>query len=206
MFYKTVLLIFFLIHFNTAGVPRQVTSSAEKIKWVINENSNLCVNGSTNINKFSCDILSYDKPDTLLLSKVKTNIEVPLTGTINLSVQSFDCHKKMMTRDLRKTLKQKQFPKLNISFLSLNKFPELTSKPEYITGIVDIGLAGVIKRYRVEYRASVDAENVIHLLGTRDVRFSDFNLIPPKKLGGIIQINDKLNVAFHLKMKSIDAI
>jgi hypothetical protein len=118
-------------------------------------------------------------------------------------VQSFDCHNSMMTHDLRKTLKEKEFPRLYIRFLTLKEFPELSAHPSSITGLVNIELAGVTKRFEIYYQVSVDAQKVIHLLGSRDVNFSDFNLTPPRKLGGMIKTNDKLNVVFHLKIKAI---
>jgi hypothetical protein len=173
-------------------------------KWVISENSTLSVNGSTNINNFACDIPSYDRIDTLDILKRKGLKDITLTGSVSLNVKSFDCHNPIMTSDLRKTLNVKQYPALNISFLSLNDLPEITSKQQMLTGIVDIELAGTRKRFEVNYMVSVDAQKVIHLLGTRDVNFSDFKLIPPKKLGGLIRTNDKLSVNFHLKMKAID--
>jgi hypothetical protein len=190
MFYKNILwMSLFLL------------SPTQKTKWVISESSSLSVNGSTNINKFSCEIPTYDQTDTLTL--VKGNKEIALTGNIELKIQSFDCHNSMMTRDLRKTLKEKQFPRLYIRFISLNEFPDLTSEPQPITGWVNIELAGASKRFEVNYRVSIDDKKVIHLLGSRDINFSDFDLIPPRKLGGMIKTNDQLTVAFHLKMKAI---
>jgi hypothetical protein len=173
----------------------------EKTKWVISENSSLIVNGSTNINKFSCEIPTYDQTDTLTLTK--SSAAINLTGDISLKVESFDCHNSMMTRDLRKTLKEKEFPRLYIHFISLSEFPKLTAEPQQITGWVNIELAGTSKRFEINYQVSIDAQKMIHLLGTRNINFSDFNLIPPRKLGGMIKTSDKLSVAFHLKMKSI---
>lgn len=109
-----------------------------------------------------------------------------------------------MTHDLRKTLKQDQYPVLHISFLTLNKLPDLTAKPEPVTGWVFIEIAGVRKRFEVNYQISQDGQKIIHLLGTRNVNFSDFNLVPPRKLGGMIKTSDKLSVDFHLKMRSMD--
>jgi hypothetical protein len=173
-------------------------------KWVISQNSNLSVNGSTNINTFACEIPAYDQTDTILLNSTHTGKEIMLSGTIGLKVQSFDCHNSMMTADLRKTLRQKQFPRLLISFLSLSELPDLSARPKPVTGAVNIEIAGTSKRFEVSYQLSRDAGNAIHLLGTRDVNFSDFNLIPPRKLGGMIQTRDKLSVVFHLKIAETD--
>jgi len=194
-----LLLYVTLTSFIVPGIIGRMTGTR---KWVVSESSNLSVNGTTNINKFACEIPAYDRTDTIFL-KNKNDKEIALSGNIDLKVQSFDCHNSIMTHDLRKTLKEPQFPLLHISFLSLNKLPGLTTQPEIITGLVDIEIAGVRKRVEVNYQISEDAQNVIHLLGSRDVNFSDFNLIPPRKLGGMIQTNDKLSVTFHLKINQL---
>jgi len=202
MLYKTIFWINFLI-FSPAGIflPGHWHRPAETKKWIVSENSTLCVNGTTNVNKFACVILAYGQTDTLIITKGKNDKDVILTGSIALHIESFDCHNSIMTHDLRKTLKEKQFPLLHISFLSLSRVPELTAEPDAITGMVDIEIAGTRKRFEVKYQIYVDAQKVVHLLGSRDINFTEFNLIPPRKLGGIIQTKDKLSVDFHLKMK-----
>ncbi|MDB5130833.1 MAG: hypothetical protein JWR02_582 [Mucilaginibacter sp.] len=203
MLYKNILCLYLLLVAPATYIlPRQLSHAADGRKWIVSENSSLCVNGSTNVNKFACDILAYERTDTIKVSQGKS--QMILSGGIGINIQSFNCHNSMMTRDLRKTLKEKQFPMLHIAFLTLNKLPELTSQPEPITGMVEIEIAGVRKQFDVKYKISVDDQKVIHLLGSRDVNFSDFNLIPPKKLGGMIQTKDKLSVDFHLKIKSIN--
>lgn len=169
-------------------------------KWLISETSSMSVKGSTNVNKFTCDIPNCDQ-DTLTIRRGDKGIK--MSGSINPAVLSFDCHKAMMTRDLRKTLKAKKYPKLHIRFVSLNQLPLLSDKPASINGQVEIEIAGIKKLYEIDYSISVDADKMIHLLGSRDLNFSDFELIPPKKLGGMIKAKDQLIVAFNLNMKTI---
>jgi hypothetical protein len=183
---------------------RQSNEKVPVRRWVISKNSSLSVNGSTNVNKFSCVIPAYDQIDTLVLSKSKTDKEIILSGTISLSVGSFDCHNSGMTKQLRKTLNEKEFPVLQVRFLSLNKLPALGSTPEPITGFVEIKIAGVSKRFQVNYEITQNGQQKIHLSGDRNVNFSDFNLVPPRKLGGMVKTKDQLNVDFQLNMKAID--
>src|ERR1700729_1078783 len=148
--YKNILWVYLLFIPLTGFVlPQNLGRAIKTKKWVISENSSLSVNGSTNINKFSCDILAYEKTDTLTISKSNSDKEIVLSGSISLDVKSFDCHNSIMTHDLRKTLKESQFPMLHIKFLSLNKLPDLTAHPELITGFVDIEIAGVTKHFEV---------------------------------------------------------
>jgi hypothetical protein len=173
-------------------------------RWIISKNSSLSVNGSTNINKFSCIIPAYGRVDTLTLSENKTNSEVKLSGEIDLNISSFDCHNSGMTKQLRKTLDGIQYPVMRIRFLSLNNIPVLTMKPNTITGFVQIELAGISKQFEVHYQIVQDDQKTIHLLGSREVLFSNFNLVPPQKLGGMIKTKNQLSVDFQLNMRPMD--
>lgn len=177
---------------------------SDKIKWAILKDCTVKVNGSSNVNKFSCGIPDYPDPDTLTCYKSGTNdMPVTLSGRMSLPVLSFDCQNSMMTSDLRKTLKSKEFPRLVISFLSLGKYPELKANQENIVGTVNIELAGVSKKISIYYKISMDDQKIIHLTGSQSIRFSDFNLVPPRKLGGMIRTNDKLEVTFHMNFRMI---
>ncbi|MDE3235663.1 MAG: YceI family protein [Bacteroidota bacterium] len=173
-------------------------------RWIVLRGSSLRVDGSTNINKFSCEIEDYNNPDTISIFKNNIKEQVfAMKGNLSLDVMGFNCHNPMMTSDLRKTLKSKEFPRLSIRFISLSKLPDIRNPQEQITGWVDIEIAGVIKRFDVNYRFTIDQQRNIHLIGTRAVNFSDFNLIPPRKLGGMIKANERLDVEFHLVLKTI---
>lgn len=200
MFFKSYLYILLILVVGTSFVQ----SDTIKVKWLILKGGTLNVAGSTNINTFSCMIPDYANPDTLTCYRNSgRDQEIAMTGGVSLPIFSFDCHNNMMTADLRKTLKAKEFPKLIIHFISLRKFPELRATPENITGMVYIQLAGIEKKFEVNYTISMDEHKVIHLVGKRSVNFSDFKITPPRKLGGIIQTKDKLDVEFHLSLKNI---
>jgi len=202
MHYKNILCLVLVLFSGTGFSTNYIDKKLSLKKWVVNENSSLSVNGSTNINKFSCVIPAYGRIDTITLHKSDDEKGIVLSGSIALSVSSFDCHNSGMTRQLQKTLNEKQFPLLHIRFLSLNRLPAITAKPQSITGAVDIEIAGVSKHFEINYQISQDGENGIDLLGSRQLNFSDFNLIPPTKLGGMIKTRDQLMVAFHLKIKA----
>ncbi|MGY4386118.1 hypothetical protein ACVWYN_003168 [Pedobacter sp. UYP24] len=169
------------------------------VRWVLTKNCSLKVNGSTNINKFSCFIPEYIYPDTLIMYAHKGREEVKISGQMILDIKSFDCHNVIMTKDLRKTLKADVFPKLIITFTSLSKYPDLAKGESTISGIVNISIGGVNKRFEVAYLCNPDGLKSISLIGKKTVNFSDFNIIPPRKLGGMIKTNNMLDVEFILK-------
>lgn len=190
-----LILLFVLPGFNAPDTT--ITS------WMVMPGSSLAVNGSTNINTFQCEITNYSLPDTLTCSRTAARGQVlPMNGRLKLDIQSFDCHNKMMTNDLRKTLKAKTYPHLSIRFISINSFPDFKN-PTRITGVVDIDLAGVTKRFEINYLFTIGSGQMVHLKGDRVINFSDFNLNPPSKLGGIIKAKDELSVEFKLNLKPL---
>jgi 3D (Asp-Asp-Asp) domain-containing protein len=172
-------------------------------RWVITNGCSLKVDGSTNVNNFSCVIANYNRPDTILVVK-GGKPHVQLNGSINLDVQQFDCFNPVMTADLRKTLKSKEFPKLTIRFVSINKYPETGTRQAFTKGLVHIELAGVSKQFEVAYKVVAADKGVLHLVGSQQVQFSDFHITPPRKLGGMIKTNNELAVVFDLRIKVIE--
>jgi len=172
-------------------------------RWVISKGCSLKVGGSTNVNKFSCVIAGYNRPDTLTFYNESAGAQIRINGAMKLDVQNFDCHNPVMTSDLRKTLKAKTFPTLTIRFISINSYPG-SQQETFVKGAVSIELAGVIKKFDVNYRYIPGAARTAILIGTQKVSFTDFDLMPPRKIGGMIQTNDELNVEFNLKVKILN--
>lgn len=197
-FYKFLLVLIIL----SALAFKTQTAKPLIARWVITKGCSLKVGGSTTINKFNCVIPEYARPDTLTFYKGATSII--FSGCIKLDVNNFDCHNSMMTKDLRKTLKSKEFPNLNIHFLSLSRYPLNGKNNGIIKGAVNIELAGVTKRYEVDYKFIRQGKDSLIMVGTRKVNFSDFNIIPPRKIGGLIKTHNELNVEFILNVKILD--
>ena len=175
---------------------------AASIKWVISSGCSLKVDGSTNVNKFTCAISSYNRPDTILVTQTNRPV-VQLTGTMMLDVNKFDCFNSIMTADLRKTLKARQYPHLIIRFVSINTYPVAANS--ITKGIVVIELAGVSRSYEVNYKVIAASRNYVNLVGFQKLMFSDFHIDPPRKLGGMIKTNNELGVVFDLKMKVLSS-
>ena len=184
-----------------AAMPK---SGDSIMKWVILKDCFVKVNGSTNINKFTCTVADYSNADTLTyITSKNSNGTVIMNGHMALPVFNFDCVNKLMTKDLRKTLKEKEYPAFCIRFISMDKYPLLAPAPETIGGTVSIELAGVKKQLDISYKISMGENGIIQLAGTQIVHFSDFNLLPPRKLGGMVRTSNKLGIEFILRCRII---
>ena len=99
-----------------AGLP-----AGDSIRWVVEKTSSLDISGRTNVSRFSCSLPTHAAPDTI--SFVQTGQAVTLRGVMRLSIADFDCHSRMMTGDLRKTLKADVYPDLILRFIDLERMP-----------------------------------------------------------------------------------
>ena len=119
---------------------------------------------------------------------------------MTIPIRNFDCGAKQISKDFWKTLRYETYPQLDINFRSLQG---LTIKNNsFINGIMDISLAGVTARYIIRYRVTTIKSNIL-LRGTHPVNFSDFKLVAPEKLKGLIKVNDILNVEFNLVLTEV---
>jgi hypothetical protein len=128
---------------------------------------------------------------------------VTLRGAIRMNILSFDCHNNMIRKDLRKTLKADEYPTMTIRFLTLKTMPLLSAKAEQVTGWVEVELAGVKKRFELNYSFRETSVGIMRLNGGRKFNFSDFKLAPPEKFAGLIKIKDEFDVNFMLILKTM---
>ncbi len=200
------LLIFPILAFTTNLSDSTVNPSKKKaIRWAVQKTSTIRILGSTNINNFGCDITGYYQPDTIYCSEENSISKlVTLNGSLQIDILNFDCHNKMLTGDLRKTLKANEYPKLVIRFLSLERTPIIQNNKDALKGWVEIELAGSTRRFEVCYTFIKSGESLIQLNGKRSFSFADFKLTPPKKFAGMIKVNDTFNVDFNLLLDPVE--
>lgn len=194
------ILLLFLLALISSYKP---IDDAKIHQWVVTRGCSLTVNGSTNVNKFNCAIAFYNQTDTLSFHTNYSSEIVKMSGKMRLPVENFDCHNPMMSKDLQKTLKAKEFPHLEIHFISLSRFPNRELNNDKIKGVLIIKLAGVSKKIEIEYQTKKIDTNKLTLIGKKRITFSDFNIIPPRKLGGMIKTNNELDIEFVLNVKTL---
>jgi hypothetical protein len=173
------------------------------VKWIVGKSSSIRVEGKSNINNFTCNINQYIEKDTIVCTNNPSE-PVKLTGELQIAILYFDCHSNMITRDLRKTLKAAKYPKMMIRFLSLESMPTTENKTQLIKGALEVELAGVVKLFELIYSFSGGESHFIQLNGNRSFCFSDFNLSPPRKIAGLVKIDDEFFVNFQLDLQKLE--
>lgn len=176
-------------------------------RWLVQKSSNLRIQGSTNINKFCCHVNQYDRPDTLTLCRADEKAcpaAMPLKGELCIDIENFDCSSRPMTKEFKKILQSSRYPRLRIVFLDIEKMPAFGQTTECLKGNVAVELAGVYKKFSIDYTVSGRGEGAFDLVGERTFSFSDFCLVPPVKMGGLVRVNDQLHVVFKLDCRNLE--
>lgn len=172
-------------------------------RWVVSAQSELIIRGTTNLNDFVCRTDFYDVRDTLEL--LLANRDCPIIFSRNamiIPVTSFNCGNQMITKDFQETLNAERYPDLSVRFVSIDEqVPVVTSGS--VTGVVEITLTGTTRSYSVLYNLASNGNNSISLAGKRAVCFSDFHLNAPRKMMGLIKVQDDLEVEFRLHLRKL---
>lgn len=175
------------------------------IKWAVHKSSTIGIQGSTNVSDFECDVSGYYPSDTIFCSDENSpGKAVTLHGALQVDIIKFDCHNKMLTGDLRKTLKATEYPKLTIRFISLERAPLIQYNKDILKGWVEVELAGCRQKFEICYSFLKCGTSMVRLNGKRSFGFSDFKLTPPKKFMGMVKVKDKFNVDFNLLLTTVE--
>jgi hypothetical protein len=170
-----------------------------KEKWLIEKESNLYFEGRTNISNFRCGITSYLRPDTLCFCREDNSKAIlSVKGGLSIDVNCIECQQPYMNKDLRKTLKAGECPFMKIALLSIGNF---AGDVKNVKGKVAITLAGVTRILDVDYTVQPVDENNLRLYGREQVLFADFDLTPPRKMAGLVKVEQQINVNFMLALR-----
>lgn len=148
------------------------------------DSQKLSVKGETSFGRFECHYHPNQK-DTLFLNQASSylSFEVP--------VKDFGCGNFLLNRDFRKTVKEKEHP---LTFIRIHY---LRKRNETFNCDLQIELAGTKK----QVHNVVLSKKKNHYTGKTNLNFSDFNLSPPKKMGGLIQVKEQIEISLELDLK-----
>lgn len=170
--------------------------------WIIDAESKLTIQGSTNVNNFTCKTDYCTGTDTLQYVEHQSGKELRFTRSrMTVPIRSFDCGAKPISKDFWSTLRAEEYPEMTINFVSLQTLSFRDNSK--IDGVVQITLAGSTARYTISYHVNVKENGTVLLRGNRAVNFSDFGLTAPEKLNGLIKVKEVLKVDFNLLLKEV---
>lgn len=171
--------------------------------FTIDPTSRLRLEGATNINQFACNCEENLPAGTYKIVEDAHPYLLRLEKTaLKLSIQSLDCGRKAINKDLQKALLAEEHPYIRIELLSLRlPEPEETTPANSWANIpvqTRITLAGVSRPLHLSVAAKATGENEYHLQSQTKVAMTDFGVDPPKPMLGMIKVKDEITIHFDL--------
>lgn len=169
----------------------------------IDPSSELVLFGSSNINKFKCECTDQFPRSTIKFNKGKTGTSATFSNALlDLSVGALDCGNKLMNKDLYKTLKGDEYPKIRIELLQVKQLDDsiLDQPGAWANQNVEAALtiAGVRRNLELSVRAQRTGNGRFRFVSDKNILMTDFGLTPPKALMGTIKVNDLIRI--HMDM------
>jgi hypothetical protein len=120
---------------------------------------------------------------------------------LEIPIRSLDCGDRFMEKDLRKALKEKYYPLIRYEYLSLKhvtRAPECRGLCLEVEGIFE--LAGVKKVMVMDFILSKVGTSHLRMRGNHMFRMTEFGIIPPTALFGLLRAYEDVNVIFDISL------
>lgn len=138
--------------------------------------------GNSTVGKFNC-ANSFSLNDTIYLN---SNLKNSLKSEIAMG--DFECGNRIMNKDLKTTVKAAKFSKSIVTITNIKPFGTHYK----------CSLNFKITDKTLSYQNLILKNNKESLEGSVTVNFSDIDLEPPTKMGGIIKVKDEFVILFVL--------
>lgn len=173
--------------------------SQETKKIFINPESSFTLHGSSNVNEFSCSIVTGFCGEEL--DVCYSNGDKSMTfdnAQFSVPVGEFDCRNKFITRDMQKTLKEDEYPQMSFKLLNIEFYGDKPIADVLIT------IAGHTNLYHLHYTMNQLAGEAFGVNMSTTFRISDFNIETPTALMGLLKVSETIRVDIDLSLSVID--
>lgn len=164
-----------------------------EVNFLILENSKLRINGTSNVTDFQCIYKDRISADTLKQS-ITFGDTLTISGDkITIAVGSLDCGKKVINRDLQKTLQASKYPTLELGLLTV----EISDTTPF-NALLEITIAEVTQNRFIEINSFENNDDQLVFSGKGKILLTDFGLDPPTALFGLIKVSNEIEIMFDL--------
>ncbi|WP_127845214.1 YceI family protein [Psychroflexus aestuariivivens] len=170
------------------------SKKANTVDVLLKTQSEIYIKGTSNVNSFDCHYTGNLGGEVLQVKYTIGDNKLKFENTkIKLASDEFDCGGRRINQDFRELLTSSQFPEIEIELLSIenigNEF-KITSR---------VKLAGISNTYNFKVEKFENDRYVGELL----VNICDFDLVAPKKMMGMIVVDEEIDIHFDLALDII---
>lgn len=162
----------------------------------ITANSSLFIKGTSNVNTFTCNY-NKTKLERKIPVEFRRNGKTLHFKNVHMQLDNlgFDCGNRGINRDFHELLQTEAYPKIDFHLLEVDKS---ASKPQ---AHVAIKIAGKKKKYTFPVEVF---ENSTKIDGLLCLNITDFGLIPPRKMMGMIVVREDIEINFSFEIQVLE--
>jgi len=176
---------------------------AQGQRLTVHSDSQFWIQGEATGTDFTCRVGQVDgradlPPPKKALSS--SSEERQTTVVVKVPVRAFDCGNRVMTNDLKETLKVEKHPKIRFELVhaSVGAPTDTTGTWRRVKVLGTLTIAGTKRLVNLEAAGRAIDEHRFRVRGCRPIRMTDFNIEPPTKAFGLIKVKDRVVVQFDL--------
>lgn len=165
--------------------------------------SKLWVEGGSTIRAWSCkseDVSAVvEATGTSAVTQLLAGEKVVKTVDVTLSGEKLECGGGTINDHMKKALKVRDFPTISFRLATY----DLKHGTDGISGTLvgTLTLGGVKKSINIPATGTIE-NGALHVLGSYEMKMTDYDLTPPSLMFGRIKVRDNVTVKFDLLLKS----
>lgn len=196
---NAILFSLVIMHLSVFAQP-----SVTKGKTINNyQLSTILIEGETNINgfRFSFDNSTININSNQRLKTEKTNENEIIEFLI--PVRAFRGSNYLMEGDFQNLLKASEYPMVKVG-IEKSQLNSIISDTENLKINFYLTIAGITKLIRGDYLINVCNKDELILQGTTNVKLTDFSIVPPKKMLGVLHVKDLIIIKFDIIISTLN--
>ena len=195
------ILIIIGIFFGSISIIGQSKNSITFLDYSLLPNSTLEFLGESTINTFNFRSESLKGRGTYIIDNFLKDSSY--LAEISVDIESFDSGSDLMNSEMYDALKYEEYPIINFRLIKIkhiqNSNNSLLNFNADIIGVLTV--AGKSNKMEINFKFVMLSDSTFYLKGNKSISMPDFNIDPPSKLFGLIQVDDTLIIYFNLYVK-----
>lgn len=165
--------------------------------------SRLWVEGGSTIRAWTCkadDVnASVEASGTNSVALLITGDKTVKTVDVTIPSEKLECGNGTMNEHMKKALKVSEFPTIAFRLATYDLTRSATGVSGTLLGTLTLG--GVKKSVAIA-ATGTEENGALHVLGSYDLKMTDYDLTPPSLMFGRIKVRENVTVKFDLILKS----
>lgn len=192
----------FLIIFSSALLVSFASKSQNysRVDYKIEEASKLYIEGTSNVNSFSCFSKDSYSPNAIKMDYTDNDTMYFANTFLQLRTDKLDCNNSRMNKDLCSAMKSDDYPYIKVELHQAWIVADDNPKDEWINlkANATLYITNVNRKILLDIKAQKLGNNKYRFLSSTEMLMTNFNIEPPTALFGLIKVHNKIKINFDL--------